>query len=270
MCTGSPLKPAKEEPNEVESTSKQVLVKNGDKSEISKTDSKSKIARVGGFVSRFPQTSGKAEQADKVKTRTGGKKKKNKTRTTKHEDEFNAEVKSSQVKDESFRDSDDKEVKNSEKSKSKAEDKGSIGLEKIGTLMSAEGMEDKQQGNDKDSQGDQKISKKRKDDSGNESLSARKKSKKNAKDIASKCSHASEEVKSDEKMSKKVAEKRKEKKSTRKNKKNKGKEDKVDKRSGVLAVKVVKQKQRKGVPLDVEALKRDKNFAFGVGEGNCW
>lgn len=44
----------------------------------------------------------------------------------------------------------------------------------------------------------------------------------------------------------------------------------LDKRSGALGVKVIKRNHRKGKPINIEALERNEGYDFGVGEGSGW
>ena len=59
-------------------------------------------------------------------------------------------------------------------------------------------------------------------------------------------------------------------KAASKKKKKSTKRSDLDMRSGVLGVKVIKRKDRVGKPINVEALERNKDYDFGVGEGSGW
>ena len=59
-------------------------------------------------------------------------------------------------------------------------------------------------------------------------------------------------------------------KAASKKKKKSTKRSDLDKRSGVLGVKVIKRKHRKGNPINIEALERNEDYEFGVGEGSGW
>ena len=269
-----------------------------EKSEKRKLDSKNKPVKVGGFVSRFSQSTAKPENTvsarmcseskkgteEKVKVRSSTEhstKEISKQKKRKRKRVDNYEVQSPKKGKVELNDSEASlsipehleasKVKNALKGKPKEEAKNVENM--IETSSKSRKIEERK--NREELKGVKRQKKrlkakkvKAKDGGETVNISISNKLEEHAKETADSSKVCYPERK--DKLEKKRKGERSKKRASTKNSENTAKHSRLDKRSGVVRVKVIKQKQRKGISINVEALEANKVYEIGVGEGVGW
>jgi len=266
-----------------------------EKSGKSKLDSKNRPVKVGGFVSRFSQSTAEPENTvSESESKKGNKENlevpssikhstkeisKQKKRKRKSADNF--EVQSPKIgkielcdNEASFSIGENlgvSKVKNNLQGKYKKEAKDVENMIETSSIS----RKIKERKDREEFQGAKKQKKilkakkvKAKDGDGTVNISVSNKSEENAKKTADSSRVSSSE--SQDKLEKKSKEERPKKKASIRNSKSTAKQSRLDKRSGVVAVKVIKRKQEKGTSINVEALEGNQVYEIGVGEGGGW
>lgn len=259
----------------------------------SEPNAKIKRPKIGGFVSRFSQASGAPKEIEKGKDRMGSKTKKNKAGKNQHvfkkegnQNEDFEEIDDSQKQERRIKGGsadtssrkenstvvDDKEVRNA-----KQNENGEIKNQDVKETELLTGIQEKLMKR-KATSVDEGISKsKKKKDSKNEvdlNMGNEHKSRKDSK--VSSLSKEAEISPSNAEMKGSREEKLKNKKGkvdinvndSKKKSKMGRKSSELDKRSGV--VKVIKNKHKKGISVDVEMLEKNEDLNFGAGQGEGW
>ena len=287
----SSSKPAKEEPIQKENTKQSLPPVDEGKLEKRKLDSKTKPAKVGGFVSRFSQNIHKSEKDGEGEKRSENRN--SDPKSAKGVSEFgNSERKVSKKRKKKQKRSEDFDGSKSKKKKGnlKVVNEEDVS-EKLGEKDSVN-VESSAKGRDESLEVDHNgleikagvsnESRKRKENMVEDDLESLKKKKKSAKLRQRNNEQASDSVedaildhsasnttkRDSHETASKVPNARE--KTLHKKVNSKKKKSEIDKRSGVLAVKVVKQKNRNRKELNVEALQKSQDYSFGVGEGDGW
>ena len=268
-----------------------------EKSEKRKLDSKNRPVKVGGFVSRFSQSTAKPENTvsagmcseskkgteEKVKVHSSTEhstKEISKQKKRKRKRVDNYEVQSPKKGKVELNDSEASfsipehleasKVKNALKGKPKEEAKNVENM--IETSPKSRKIEEIKNRELKGVKRQKKKLKakkvKAKDGGETVNISISNKLEEHAKKIANSSKVCSPQRK--DKLEKKRKEERSKKRVSTENSENTAKHSRLDKRCGVVRVKVIKQKERKGISINVEALEANKVYEIGVGKGGGW